>query len=40
VFVISHKEGLVEKFDKTIKFEKIKNYSVPSVTTVELAQEG
>jgi len=40
VFVISHKEGMVEKFDKTIKFEKIKNYSVPSVTTVELAQEG
>ena len=28
VFVISHKESLEGKFDRTIKFEKVKNFSV------------
>jgi len=36
IFVISHKEGMTEKFDRTIKFEKIKNYSVPRETVVEV----
>jgi len=36
VFVISHKEGMVEKFDKTIKFEKHKNFSVSRVTVSEV----
>ena len=30
VFVISHKESLEGKFDRTMKFEKVKNYSVLS----------
>jgi DNA repair exonuclease SbcCD ATPase subunit len=30
VFVISHKESLEGKFDRTLKFDKIKNYSVLS----------
>lgn len=33
VFVISHKENLTDKFDRTIMFEKVKNYSVGSDTT-------
>lgn len=36
VFVISHKEGMVEKFDKTIKFEKVKNFSVARVAVSEV----
>jgi len=36
IFVISHKEGLTEKFDKTIKFEKVKNFSVPRWTDDEV----
>ena len=32
VFVISHKESLEGKFDRTMKFDKIKNYSVLSET--------
>jgi DNA repair exonuclease SbcCD ATPase subunit len=36
VFVISHKENLNDKFDRTITFEKIKNYSVPRVTVAEV----
>jgi DNA repair exonuclease SbcCD ATPase subunit len=36
VFVISHKEGISEKFDKTIKFEKVKNFSVSRVTVSEV----
>jgi len=40
VFVISHKEGMEEKFDKTWKCEKIKNFSVVRETVNEVAQEG
>lgn len=36
VFVISHKEGMIEKFDKTIKFEKVKNFSVARVAVSEV----
>jgi DNA repair exonuclease SbcCD ATPase subunit len=36
VFVISHKENLNDKFDRTITFEKVKNYSVPRVTVAEV----
>ena len=27
VFVISHKEGLEDKFDKVLRFEKVKGFS-------------
>ena len=37
VFVISHKEQMSDKFDRTITFEKVKNYSVPTVTLSELS---
>lgn len=37
VFVISHKEQMNDKFDRTITFEKVKNYSVPTVTLSELS---
>jgi len=37
VFVISHKEQMSDKFNRTITFEKIKNYSVPTVTLSELS---
>ena len=30
IFVISHKEGLEDKFDKVMKFEKIKGFSRPA----------
>ena len=40
VFVISHKEGMEEKFDKTWKCEKIKNFSTVRETVNEVAQEG
>lgn len=40
VFVISHKEGMEEKFDTTWKCEKIKNFSYVKETTFEVAQEG
>lgn len=40
VFVISHKEGMEEKFHSTWKCEKIKNFSVVKETTFEVAQEG
>jgi DNA repair exonuclease SbcCD ATPase subunit len=40
VFVISHKEGMEEKFDKTWKCEKIKNFSVVRETVNEVAKEG
>jgi DNA repair exonuclease SbcCD ATPase subunit len=40
VFVISHKEGMEEKFDKTWKCEKIKNFSVVRETVDEVAQGG
>ncbi len=40
VFVISHKEGMEEKFDKTWKCEKIKNFSIVRETVNEVAQEG
>jgi len=36
VFVISHKEGMSDRFDKTIRFEKIKNFSVPRVALSEV----
>jgi DNA repair exonuclease SbcCD ATPase subunit len=36
VFVISHKESLNDKFNQIITFEKIKNYSVPTVTVSEV----
>ncbi len=35
VFVISHKESLEGKFDRTLKFEKVKNYSVVNLSLVE-----
>lgn len=40
VFVISHKEGMEEKFEKTWKCEKIKNFSTVRETVDEVAQEG
>ena len=40
VFVISHKEGMEEKFEKTWKCEKIKNFSMVQETVNEVAQEG
>ena len=40
VFVISHKEGMEEKFEKTWKCEKIKNFSIVRETVEELAQGG
>jgi hypothetical protein len=30
VFVISHKDTMVDRFQRTLKFEKIKNFSVLS----------
>ena len=36
VFVITHKEQLSDKFDRTFTFEKVKNYSVSTVTLSEL----
>ena len=36
VFVISHKQGLDDKFDRTISVEKVKNYSVISETVNEV----
>jgi DNA repair exonuclease SbcCD ATPase subunit len=36
IFVISHKENMSDKFDRTIKFEKIKNFSVPRETVSEV----
>ena len=35
VFVISHKESLEGKFDRTLKFEKIKNFSVVNLSLAE-----
>ena len=35
VFVISHKESLEGKFERTIKFEKVKNFSVANLSLVE-----
>ena len=40
VFVISHKEGMEEKFEKTWKCEKIKNFSIVQETVNEVVQEG
>jgi len=40
VFVISHKEGMEEKFDKTWKCEKVKNFSVVRETVNQVAHEG
>ena len=28
IFVISHKDVMVDKFQRTLKFEKVKNFSV------------
>ena len=36
VFVISHKQGLDDKFDRTITVEKVKNYSVTTETLNEV----
>ena len=36
VFVISHKQGMDDKFDRTISVEKVKNYSTLSVTVNEV----
>ena len=36
LFVISHKENMSDKFDRTIKFEKVKNFSVPRETVSEV----
>jgi DNA repair exonuclease SbcCD ATPase subunit len=36
VFVISHKQGLDDKFDRTITVEKVKNYSVMTETVNEV----
>jgi len=36
VFVISHKQGLDDKFDRTISVEKVKNYSTLNVTINEV----
>ncbi len=38
VFVISHKEGMEDKFDSTWKCEKIKNFSYVKETAYEVAQ--
>ena len=35
VFVISHKESLEGKFDRTLKFEKVKNFSVVNLSLAE-----
>ena len=35
VFVISHKESLEGKFERTIKFEKVKNFSVANLSLAE-----
>lgn len=40
VFVISHKEGMEDKFHSTWHCEKIKNFSYVKETTFEVAQEG
>ena len=40
VFVISHKEGMEEKFEKTWKCEKVKNFSMVQETVNEVAHEG
>lgn len=37
VFVISHKESMNDKFDRTITFDKVKNFSVSTVTVSELS---
>ncbi len=37
VFVISHKESLSDKFDRTITFDKVKNFSVSTVTVSEVS---
>ena len=37
VFVISHKEQMNDKFDRTITFDKVKNFSVSTVTLSELS---
>ena len=36
VFVISHKQGMDDKFDRTITVEKVKNYSPLNVTVNEV----
>ena len=36
VFVISHKQGMDDKFDRTISVEKVKNYSTLNVTVNEV----
>ena len=36
VFVISHKQGMDDKFDRTISVEKVKNYSILNVTVNEV----
>ena len=36
VFVISHKQGMDDKFDRTISVEKVKNYSTLNVTINEV----
>ena len=36
VFVISHKQGLDDKFDRTITVEKVKNYSILTETVNEV----
>ena len=35
VFVISHKESLEGKFDRTLKFEKVKNFSIVNLSLAE-----
>jgi ABC-type lipoprotein export system ATPase subunit len=35
VFVISHKENLDGKFDRTIKFDKVKNFSIANESLME-----
>ena len=40
VFVISHRENMEDKFHKTWKCEKIKNFSTVRETVNEVAQEG
>ena len=39
VFVISHRENMEDKFHKTWKCEKIKNFSTVRETVNEVAQE-
>ena len=38
IFVISHKEGMFDKFDNVIRFEKVKGFSriMPSTVAAEL----